>query len=304
MHTIPPQLFGSQLPTGGHEFFCYLVFEPEESAAIQGSKLTWAIVAEGDADPAVSGTRRLTERDAALGRLPIAAVLPAAWQSGQLRVGLHPAAGDFVQATYAIQRFVQPGPFHLPLTGPILIVGGHRLGEVHRLAWAISSQQFAWDFLPLASPEWSVFNAPLMDQPQAANFTGFGCDVVAPAPGQIVRAVGDQPDLIQVGELPAPDAYADDLTRALGNYIVIDHGQGVWSLLAHLRYNSVQVQVGQTVALGQRLARVGNSGHSSGPHLHCHFMDGPDLLTASPLPVTLDVEGQTHAPQAGELLVN
>ena len=302
MHTIPPQLFSSQLPTGGHEFFCYLQFGPED-AAVQGRKLTWEIVADGDDHPVVSGTRILSEREAAQGRLPITAVLPVTWHSGQLRVGLHPA-GDSWQATYAIQHFVQPGPFHLPLNGPILIVGGHRIGEVHRLAWSICSQQFAWDFLPLASPEWSVFNAPLTDQPQAANFTGFECAVVAPAPGQIVRAVGDQPDLIHVGELPAPEAYAQDLTLALGNVVVIDHGQGVWSLLAHLRYNSVQVQVGQTVETGQVLGKLGNSGNSSGPHLHCHFMDGPDPLTASPLPVALDIEGETYAPQAGELLVN
>jgi hypothetical protein len=31
-------------------------------------------------------------------------------------------------------------------------------------------------------------------------------------------------------------------------------------------------------------------------------MDGPDLLEASPLPVLLDVEGETYAPQAGEII--
>lgn len=41
---------------------------------------------------------------------------------------------------------------------------------------------------------------------------------------------------------------------------------------------------------------------SSGPHLHLHFMDGPDMLTAAALPIALQAEGSTFAPQAGQII--
>jgi hypothetical protein len=302
LETIPPRLFTSQVPTGGREFSCYVRLGQADSPAAPGDRLTWTLTAAGAEHPLLSGTHILTERDLTLGLVPVAAVLPFAWEGGRLHVTLQ-TAGATQEATHVIHAYEQQSHFRLPMHCPALILGGHRLGEVHRLAWQVYSQQFAWDLLPLASPVWSVFDAPLTDQPQASNFTGFGCDVVAPAPGTIVRAVGDQRDLSDVGELPAPEAFLNDLARALGNVVVIDHGAGVWSVLAHLRHHSVHLKAGQRVDAGQVVGRVGNSGFSSGPHLHLHFMDGPDPLTASPLPVALDAEGETYAPQAGELLL-
>jgi len=35
------------------------------------------------------------------------------------------------------------------------------------------------------------------------------------------------------------------------------------------------------------------------PHLHFHFMDSADLLQANPVPVCLDIEGETYDPPAG-----
>lgn len=53
---------------------------------------------------------------------------------------------------------------------------------------------------------------------------------------------------------------------AYGNAIVIRHGNGTYSQYAHL--SRVQVKVGQVVATGQQIALSGNTGNSSGPHLH------------------------------------
>jgi hypothetical protein len=70
-----------------------------------------------------------------------------------------------------------------------------------------------------------------------------------------------------------------------GNVVVIGHGYGEFSYLAHLQAGSVQVKVGDMVKKGQPLAAVGNSGHSPGPHLHYHFQDGPNLFVDRGLPV-------------------
>ncbi|UUU31774.1 M23 family metallopeptidase [Streptomyces sp. CA-210063] len=53
---------------------------------------------------------------------------------------------------------------------------------------------------------------------------------------------------------------------AYGNAVVIKHGNGTFSQYAHL--SKVSVKVGQVVKTGQRIAFSGNTGNSSGPHLH------------------------------------
>ena len=53
---------------------------------------------------------------------------------------------------------------------------------------------------------------------------------------------------------------------AYGNAIVIKHGKRTFSQYAHL--SRINVKVGQVVKTGQRIALSGNTGNSSGPHLH------------------------------------
>ena len=56
--------------------------------------------------------------------------------------------------------------------------------------------------------------------------------------------------------------------------MVIDHGFGEYSASWHMIPGTVTVKVGDKVELGQVLGKVGNSGHSSGPHIHFQFSSG------------------------------
>ena len=112
-------------------------------------------------------------------------------------------------------------------------------------------------------------------------------------------------DQEEIGQLPQDlSTFQEDLTRALGNYVLIRHAEEHWSVLAHLQRDSVRVSVGQHVSAGEVLGALGNSGFSSGPHLHYHLMDGPNILEASPLPVMLTLENGTFAPEADNIVAN
>ena len=53
-----------------------------------------------------------------------------------------------------------------------------------------------------------------------------------------------------------------------GNYVMIQHAKGVWTLSAHMLKGSIVVKKGQMVKRGQKLGLMGSSGYSSGPHDH------------------------------------
>ncbi len=55
-----------------------------------------------------------------------------------------------------------------------------------------------------------------------------------------------------------------------GNYVVINHGNGVTTYYAHL--SNITVSVGQTVKQGQVIGQAGNTGYSFGAHLHFGVM--------------------------------
>ncbi len=57
-----------------------------------------------------------------------------------------------------------------------------------------------------------------------------------------------------------------------GNYVIIDHGNGVKTLYAHC--SSLLVSPGEGVSTGQPIATVGSTGFSTGPHLHLEVHDG------------------------------
>lgn len=56
--------------------------------------------------------------------------------------------------------------------------------------------------------------------------------------------------------------------RGKANHLRVRHADGTMTLYAHLQTGSLQVRKGERVKVGQRVAASGNTGYSSGPHLH------------------------------------
>ncbi|MEU0087059.1 M23 family metallopeptidase [Streptomyces sp. NPDC006274] len=65
---------------------------------------------------------------------------------------------------------------------------------------------------------------------------------------------------------------------AYGNAVVVKHNNGKYSQYAHL--SKINVKIGSKVKAGQTIAKSGNSGNSSGPHLHFEIRTTPNYGSA------------------------
>ena len=71
-----------------------------------------------------------------------------------------------------------------------------------------------------------------------------------------------------------------------GNWIIVNHGSGVQTYYAHL--SEISIQDGQKVESGTMIGKVGNTGRSTGPHLHYQIMkDGKPVDPQQESPPTL-----------------
>lgn len=69
--------------------------------------------------------------------------------------------------------------------------------------------------------------------------------------------------------------YTANLTSSYGTYVVIRHANGLQSYYAHGTPGSIVVSQGQTVKQGEKIMLSGNSGHSTGSHLHFEVRKSP-----------------------------
>jgi Peptidase family M23 len=288
---VPNRLFFSRLPTGELEFSCIVVLLDVTDDGV----ISWALRADTNRH-SLEVQQPVGDADLRRGRAVLSAVLPPRWPDSILTVDL----GDGV-SEHEVRVFQQRQRFALPFESDVLVAVGHRIGESHRAAFDLPTQQFAWDLVALGRGNLALLNGQMSTPPRSADLACYGQRVLSPAPGVVVAAADGIADADVLGEQQPPSG-ADVLQWAPGNHVIISHDNGVHSCLAHLKNGSINVTVGQELEAGTVVGSVGNSGNTTGPHLHLHFMDGPDLIAATPLPIELTVEGQTFAPTSGQIV--
>jgi murein DD-endopeptidase MepM/ murein hydrolase activator NlpD len=180
---------------------------------------------------------------------------------------------------------------------------GHRRALVPVNGRVFIAQRFATDWAKLG-PSGQPFEG---DPTSNGSYAGYGAEVFAVADG-IVESVRDGiPDNVPgTGRLGA--AREGDTLRAVsmtletiaGNYVVLAAGEGRYAFYGHLMPGSVRVRRGDRVRRGEVIARVGNSGNSTAPHLHFHVSDGNQPLAAEGMPYTLDAWELMRAPDVWE----
>jgi murein DD-endopeptidase MepM/ murein hydrolase activator NlpD len=129
----------------------------------------------------------------------------------------------------------------------------HRPDGPYRLPYALASTIR----VSQAFPEMATHTDP--SSQHAIDFVmPVGTNVFAARAGVVIDVAGD---FFENGTSVAVDGPRANLVRVL-------HDDGTMSIYGHLNWNSIRVVPGQRVARGEYLADSGNTGFSTGPHLH------------------------------------
>lgn len=192
-----------------------------------------------------------------------------------------------------------PAPAMMRPAGPptqfayrLPIVGAWRVHRTHY--GATNDQAYALD-LSIAS------NRSMRIGGRGGNtgYPAYGQTIVADGPGVILVAVDGIPDNVP-GTVNKYDQH--------GNYVIIDHENGEFSLMAHFIPGSLKVRAGQRVTAGTPLGQCGNSGMSTEPHIHWQVMDNanPNLargLAPRMQPYQRNGVMSAEIPQANDALI-
>jgi peptidase M23-like protein len=225
-----------------------LILPPNTAPAQLSHRIAYTIPADAP-DAAVLGSRQIVGPEVAVAATPAMTILP-----------------PLVGAGWATANGCCAPNVHRN----VRVAAGTRVG---------TPETFAIDFIRIAGVRFFEGDGKTNRQ-----YPYFGVDVRAAAAGEVVAARDGMADSVPF-EAPttvnAPQDYA-------GNFVTVRIAQGVYAVYGHLEKDSVAVSVGDRVAAGQTLGRLGNSGNSTNPHLHFGLLDRPDLLTGYSLPFVFE----------------
>ena len=196
-----------------------------------------------------------------------------------------------ITATVIPQEYKTRTNLIVPLAGKVFVWEGHdfyahhrrvplHAANVQKLGIHANANRYGAD-LVIVDDQGRIYHDDPYDK---KHYYSYGTPIYAPGAGKIVALANDVPDNefkdrhITTPELPAG---ADP---NLGNYVLIDHENGEFSIFPHMMPGSVSVKAGQRVRPGEMIGRVGFSGDAIFPHVHYSLLAGPDIYQSEALP--------------------
>jgi hypothetical protein len=285
----------------------------------QGYKPTGANHVVSAKDEDVTGLIKLTTLPGTMDKASYSARL-AGGQSGVMYFDVSYPAADQTPCTIALRvRTLQPEVKRLPestvVSPPLKVsqqeaillappfkgdgwldsngccaeIGPHRFVTNPVNGTLDPSEQFAIDWFKVDA-QGKAFRT---DGKTSEDWLCYGVELLAVAPGTVIESVRDMPDV-------PPGAAPTNLTIAefTGNHVTLDLGKGRYAVYAHMAPHSVTVHVGDHVKTGDKLGLLGNSGNTTGPHLHFQISDRPSTLDTTALPFVFEsmlLENRTSA---------
>lgn len=219
-----------------------------------------------------------------------------AWKGSRdtLRITVHAtdASGAALYGTVSLPIVPLGEPRYVfPLEGRWFVGAAPTFHSHHR--WA-TPEEFALDIFKVGADGISYGG----DGSKLTDYRAYGATVRAAAEGEVVAVVSDQPEDLSWLKKPGEDQgvfmmriiqaqntlFARGPDAPAGNFVIIRHPWGEYSMYAHLQPGSPLVKVGDKVTARQPLGRLGHSGGSTEPHLHFQVCDRPSPLSCAGIP--------------------
>jgi murein DD-endopeptidase MepM/ murein hydrolase activator NlpD len=190
------------------------------------------------------------------------------------------------------QVYIAKNDYYLPLKGKIIVWDGHDFySRNRRSSTEISnkkvkditsnSSRYAYDLMCIDADGSLYQGSPY----QKENWYGFGKPVYVPMDGKIVAVQNNIPDNEYEGKIvKAPKLAPNADPDGMGNYVIIAHANGEYSMLLHMEKGSIKLKRGQIVKAGDKIGTVGFSGEAIYPHLHYSVTNGAKELASEGLP--------------------
>lgn len=181
-------------------------------------------------------------------------MIQLAYDSNQVITGFY--LKPFV--TYASDEKWTKNQYRMPICDEWFVFWGG-INEFDNYHYAYENQRYAYDLVRVINGA-TYEGTNLINE----NYFAFGTDVIAPFNGKVVKVVDGIKDNVP-GEM--------NEKYPAGNYVVIEHPNKEYSMIAHFKNGSILVKEGEQVKEGQLLGQCGNSGNSSEAHIHFQIMD-------------------------------
>lgn len=176
----------------------------------------------------------------------------------------------------SVDCYVPAMRYQLPFDGEWYTINGGITKDISH-SWEVLPQRFAYDFF-MINEEGKSYSG---DKTDLQNYFCYGKDILAPADGVVISVKEGFPDC-RIMENGQPDPDTPDIG---GNRVIIKHSANEYSATCHLMPGSIRIKKGQLVKRGDVIAKCGNSGNTTEPHIHFHLQNTPHFYSCMGLPI-------------------